>query len=295
MATNGVKGEMVRRFSNSLCIQPSSCGSACAVKCWKWDVNQIIMNRTLNNMMYGILILNRPIPQNPGFMKRLWNKAAIRMTVDGGTKQWDKFLGGLPDELKKNIKDPDLISGDFDSITDEILEKYRNKGCKIIHTPDQNYTDFTKALIELNIHTKRVGMELSHVIAVGQTSGRLDQIIANIQTLYLVKERFLLNPETNVFLMSDDSISWLLYPGDHVIYVPEETRQHKRAWCSLVPIGETCQYVTSTGLKWNLDNQPLRFGGIVSTSNTFDGSQKVTIKCSHTLLWSMKVPVITSK
>lgn len=57
--------------------------------------------------------------------------AAIRMTVDGGTKQWDKFLGGLPDELKKNIKDPDLISGDFDSITDEILEKYRNKGCKV--------------------------------------------------------------------------------------------------------------------------------------------------------------------
>ncbi|KAH9635625.1 hypothetical protein HF086_009972 [Spodoptera exigua] len=201
MTTNGVKGEMVRRFSNSLCIQPSSCGTACAVKCWKWDVNQIIMNRTLNNMMYGILILNRPIPQNPEFIKRLWNKAAVRMTVDGGTKQWDKFIASLEDDLKKNIKDPDLISGDFDSITDEILEKYKNKGCKIIHTPDQNYTDFTKALMELNIHMNQAGLE---------------------------------------------------------VY-----------------------------------NQPLRFGGIVSTSNTFDGSQKVTIKCSHTLLWSMKVPLIT--
>ena len=85
-----------------------------------------------------------------------------------------------------------------------------------------------------------------------QTSGRLDQIIGNIQTLFLVKEELLLDPNTNVFIMSDDAISWLLQPGDHVIYVPEETRQHKRAWCSLVPVSETCKFVSTTGLKWNL-------------------------------------------
>lgn len=85
-----------------------------------------------------------------------------------------------------------------------------------------------------------------------QNSGRFDQIIGNVQTLFLVKEELLLDPNTNLFIMSDDAISWLLLPGDHVIYVPEETRQHKRAWCSLVPVGETCMYVITTGLKWNL-------------------------------------------
>ncbi|XP_047022678.1 thiamin pyrophosphokinase 1 isoform X2 [Helicoverpa zea] len=294
MATNGGVGEAGKNITPQ-CMLPGGClGKTRAVKCWKWDVDQLIMNKVLGNIEYGVLILNRPITQNPGFIKRLWNKASVRMTVDGGTKQWDKFLSNFSDETKTTIQDPDLITGDFDSITDEILEKYKQKGCKIIHTPDQNYTDFTKALLELNIHSNMVGVQLTHVIAIAQTSGRLDQILGNIQTLFLVRDKFLVGPNTNVFLMSDDCISWLLHPGDHVIYIPEESRQHKRAWCSLVPVGETCQRVTSTGLKWNLDNQPLRFGGIVSTSNTFDGSQKVTVKCSHTLLWSMRVPSIST-
>lgn len=95
---------------------------------------------------------------------------------------------------------------------------------------------------------------MGHVFAVAQSSGRIDQILGNIQTLFLVKEKNLLSPFTNVYILSDDSISWLLYPGDHVINIPENTRQHKKAWCSMIPIGRSCEYVTSTGLKWNLGN-----------------------------------------
>lgn len=93
---------------------------------------------------------------------------------------------------------------------------------------------------------------MDYVIALGQCSGRLDQILGNIQTLFLNKDRQLLHPDTKLYIMSDDALSWLLCPGDHVITVPEDTRTHKRAWCSLVPIGETCESVTSSGLKWNL-------------------------------------------
>lgn len=57
--------------------------------------------------------------------------ASIRMTVDGGTRRWDNFISSIPDDTRETIKDPDLISGDFDSITDEILEKYKKKGCKV--------------------------------------------------------------------------------------------------------------------------------------------------------------------
>lgn len=90
------------------------------------------------------------------------------------------------------------------------------------------------------------------MIGVAQSSGRLDHIVGNIQTLCLVKERKLLKANTKVYLLADDSISWLLSPGDHVIKIPEESRKHKESWCSLIPIGEECEYVTSTGLKWNL-------------------------------------------
>ncbi|XP_075971499.1 thiamine pyrophosphokinase 1 isoform X2 [Anticarsia gemmatalis] len=268
------------------------CGTPCAVKCWKWNVTQVTMQQSAAALKYAVLILNRPISQHHSFVKRIWNGATVKMTVDGGTKQWDKYLNNMSEEVKKGIKLPDLITGDFDSITEEILEKYKKKGCKAIHTPDQDHTDFTKALMELNIHSNSIGVEIDHVLVFAQSSGRLDQTLGNIQTLFLARDKKLINPDTKVYLLSDDALSWLLSPGDHVITIPEETRSHKNSWCSLIPIGEVCQLATTTGLKWNLDNQPLMFGDIVSTSNTFDGSDKVTVKCSNTLLWSMRIPTV---
>lgn len=41
---------------------------------------------------------------------------------------------------------PDIISGDFDSVKPELLKLYDKLGVKIIPTPCQNETDFTKAL-----------------------------------------------------------------------------------------------------------------------------------------------------
>lgn len=94
--------------------------------------------------------------------------------------------------------------------------------------------------------------QLDHVIAVCQSSGRIDQTLGNIQTLFLAKEKLLLGPKTRLYIMTDDAVSWLLCPGDHIISIPEQSRSHKRAWCSIVPIGETCTNITTTGLKWNL-------------------------------------------
>lgn len=48
------------------------------------------------------------------------------------------------------LKQPDLLTGDFDSITQSTIEHIRNMGAKIVYTDDQNETDFTKSLLELN-------------------------------------------------------------------------------------------------------------------------------------------------
>ncbi|CAG9795137.1 unnamed protein product [Diatraea saccharalis] len=222
----------------------------------------------------------------------LFITACLRVTVDGGTAQWDNFLKELPENVQKTIRVPDLITGDFDSIPQEILQKYEAINCKVIHTPDQNHTDFTKALMELNSWCKLNNLEIDHVITICQSSGRLDHIMGNIQTLFLAKEKLLLGLKTRLYLVTDDSISWLLQPGDHIIKIPEQSQVNKRAWCSLIPVGETCSRITTSGLKWNLESQSLKFGEIVSTSNTFDGSEHVTVKCSNTVLWSMKVPTL---
>lgn len=59
---------------------------------------------------------------------------------------------------------------------------------------------------------------------------------------------------------------------------------------------------TNTGLNFFIyffflfsDNQSLKFGEIVSTSNSFRNIEEVTVVCSNTLLWSMRVPHISGE
>lgn len=88
-----------------------------------------------------------------------------------------------------------------------------------------------------------------------------------------------------VFILSANSLSWLLSAGHHQIHIPEKV---KKLWCSLVPLEATT--VTTTGLKWNLTSHTMHFGGIVSTSNKYDStSDVVKITTDHPLLWSMGI------
>lgn len=79
--------------------------------------------------------------------------AKYRVTVDGGTDCWLEFVSSTPNKDRiKNVY-PDLTTGDFDSVKQETLEKCKQAGVKVVHTPDQDYTDFEKAFKETVKHS----------------------------------------------------------------------------------------------------------------------------------------------
>ncbi|XP_015840762.1 thiamin pyrophosphokinase 1 isoform X1 [Tribolium castaneum] len=237
---------------------------------------------------HAILILNTDFNLPPGFLLNLWKQAKVRITVDGGTGRWLSWLKSHHLDYE-GVSPPDLITGDMDSLSKEILDFFaKNQVTKVVKTPDQNHTDFTKALIELNNTCIAQNLQLESVFVIADTCGRFDQIIANINTLCKAPK---IVKKLKVYQVASNSITWLLQDGEHTIHIPQELRKSNE-WCALIPI-KSPTYATTTGLKWNLNQSKLEFGGMVSTSNTYDGvSPTVTVSNDSTLIWSMGIETL---
>ncbi|CAD7092130.1 unnamed protein product [Hermetia illucens] len=245
-----------------------------------WTPVELIEPSEHKNFNYALLVLNTRIALPKTVTCSLWQNAKHRVLVDGGTNRWLSFLHDLPDEGRE-LKNPDVVSGDFDSVNENTLEFFREKGATIEPTPNQDETDFTKAvrLLEPILEKKQI----TSIIAIQEHGDRFDHIMGNINTLYKAN-KFL--KDTRSYLISEGSLTWLLAPGKHSIHVPMHLVDNQR-WCSLVPIsGKTI--VTTKGLKWDLENGELEFGKLVSTSNTY-ASQNLEVTTNNYLLWSMGV------
>jgi len=238
-------------------------------------------SKTLENGKFALCLLNQPVKEWGPFIQ-IWNKSSFRVTVDGGTSIWAEIVNNAEGKVEHEV--PDMITGDFDSADKTHVEHFRKLGSKIVSTPDQDYTDFTKCLMELGAEMKQGNGKLSEVEAVFafvENSGRLDQIMANIETLFHAPGLL----PCPVYLVSSSGLSWLLGPGDHEIRVEDLVTEDSH--CGLIPLDGEAK-VTTSGLKWNLDNGSLRFGQLVSTSNGFDLKQEnVKITTDKSLLWTM--------
>lgn len=273
---NSISFRKITHFISNLKMAiPTENGIANKLK-YIWTPEHFLSMTQCPSYKYSIMILNRPIECDANLIFNLWNGAALRQTVDGGTNHWFSFLGNHHGRV---VKAPDIVSGDFDSIRDDTMLCVEKLGCRIVKTPDQNETDFTKAVYLLKEHS-----EINDVVAIVESSGRVDQIMASIQTLFKTNSMM---PNLRLFLMSSQSVSWLLPVGTHSIMIPRAIVDARR-WCSLIPIGGS-RNVTSKGLKWDLDNTLCGFGdGVVSTSNTYSGKTcNVEITTNGYLFWSM--------
>lgn len=242
---------------------------------------------TLDNMPMAntaVIVLNTDVQNPPKLVRRLWNESWLRVTVDGGTNKWHSFI---KQNTFDDFKLPDIITGDLDSADPAIITQFVSMGSQIIHTPNQDQTDFTKSLIEVKKYAAKRHKSLDSIIVMVNMCHRVDHFLSNINTLYrstCVDHHF----NKDIYLLGRNSLTWLLQAGTHRIFVPQQLRLYpEKNYVGIFPLGSPCNECTTTGLKWNIRGKLMEMGGLTSSSNTYNGDPFVTITNSSPLLWTM--------
>jgi len=151
----------------------------------------------------------------------------------------------------------DFISGDLDSLknTNNLSEDIKNK---IIYTPDQNKTDFHKALeiiLEKNIYD---------VDVFGGSGKEQDHFIGNLSVAYIFFNKM------NITFYDDYSKYFFIPKQFEITGVIKKT-------ISLLPF-PIAKDITTTGLKWSLNKENLNLTQRIGTRN-IASEDKVT--CSY--------------
>jgi thiamine pyrophosphokinase len=162
---------------------------------------------------------------------------------------------------------PDYVVGDFDSASQESLAHYRNLGVQVVKDENQDINDLEKCV---NVIPRGIP-----VVMIGVFGRRLDHEFGAINVAYRHKEKF------DFLMLSQDNLAALVSPGKTRIQCDMEIQGPA---CGVVPLGVECKSISSKGLRWNLENHVLKFGGLVSTSNILD-EKNVDIETSDPVLW----------
>lgn len=140
---------------------------------------------------------------------------------------------------RKNLS-PHYIVGDFDSVSKEVLDKYRNMGGNEVKSfcPEKDETDTELAiLLALNKGCKTLYL-------LGATGSRLDHMLGNIQLL-----GFGLRNKAECYLI-DPNNKLRLIDGRTVIKREEQFGDY----ISLIPYTPVVKGITLTGLKYPLND-----------------------------------------
>lgn len=170
------------------------------------------------------------------------------------------------DELKLPVH---YIIGDFDSVPEELLDRYRQNGggnpAVTIkkYNPVKDATD-THIAIELALE---LGAE--EIVVLGATGTRIDHLLANIHLLVLPLQK---------------NIKASIVDGHNKIYLINRNmtlckKEMYGPFLSLLPLTETVTEVTLKGFKYPLTKRTLHIGESIGVSNEIAGAQAdITLK-----------------
>lgn len=169
--------------------------------------------------------------------------------------------------LKKTGYLPHVIIGDLDSIDPDTLAFFQKK--KVPVQPYPSRKDRTDTEICLD-YARAQGA--THITMLAATGTRLDHTLANVMLLVPLADAGIsaaIVDEKNDIRVVKDRTELIGTPGDLV---------------SLIPLTDTVSGVTTTGLSYPLENQPLMMGSTLGISNYFSVSRALISIGSGTLL-----------
>lgn len=162
----------------------------------------------------------------------------------------------------KNIV-PNLVTGDFDSI-----HKIPTT-VEVINTPNQNYTDFEKALFILNERG------FSEIDVYGGSGKEHDHFLGNISTALAWKKKL------NITFYDDFGKYFFINNTFAISNILNKN-------ISLIPFPKAKGIVT-TGLKYPLKNEKLNFGKRIGTRNkAIENTIEITFKKGNLLIYISK-------
>lgn len=150
---------------------------------------------------------------------------------------------------------PDVIIGDCDSITEEILNEFDSSTLHKIE--EQETTDGEKTL------NYCLENGWNRVIVLGAFGGRIDHSLYNLELLKKYHR-----PELKIRMINEREELFLI-AGRTVIQGKKGRR------ISIMPVYGAVNNVTTKGLAWNLERCRLNFGGFSSISNRFEATEAV--------------------
>ncbi|KAL2825303.1 thiamine pyrophosphokinase [Aspergillus cavernicola] len=277
-----------------------------------WDPTQFFREDTNNPPPpFALVILNQPI--NGTALSVLRKHALMTVCADGGA---NRFFEWAASRKQEGSDLPSTIIGDLDSIRPEIRTHYASRGVNIIEDNDQYSTDFTKSLRYLREHESDILSSYSikededgdsrrlEILILGGLGGRVDQAFSQIHHLYMMNQNQKQKQKTdssdtdsgstsrsgNLYLISEESITFILQPGQNTIHVPRTNRARSNSNQDLnethpnLPIEkEVSSYlleenvgiiplsgparISTRGLQWDVKDWATEIGGQISTSN----------------------------
>ncbi|VDM97095.1 unnamed protein product [Thelazia callipaeda] len=211
------------------------------------------MSSQLFSENFGVLWVNSP-PENLSqkLTKRLWNEGVFRACTDGAAN----FI--MPLVQNEHYLTPNLISGDFDSITTK-ARNFFDSQAEFVETSDPDYTDMTKSLkiIAGRINNKK--LDMSKLIILGGLCGRFDHVLSSLHSLLQFSA-------CDAMIIDGYNLLTILPKGSTHLNLTGRNA-FSTGMCGVIPFVQEKTMASTVGLKWNLHNTELAFGKLISSSN----------------------------